>query len=223
MWEGEARRLLDGLLKLMQFFMNLLLCGHKTGAFKHRNSVCFLIGFCSDPYLWSWILGNDRNNNISGASGRDGFLRRVHGVALRDKVRSYEIRTALNVEPFSCELRDHRYIGSAVCSEWPTRDWRDESCWLKPRKRGSEVIQDLVWVTTYPTLLFSSWCGARRTVRNCGWPWDILKSRLGLHPHDSPQRKRIEINNILRYLLCSLVFKSARLAAEQVPQTARNN
>jgi len=27
-----------------------------------------------------------------------GFLRRVHGVALRDKVRSCEIRRALNVE-----------------------------------------------------------------------------------------------------------------------------
>ena len=159
MWEGEARRLLDGLLKLMQFFMNLLLCGHKTGAFKHRNSVCFLIGFCSDPYLWSWILGNDRNNNISGASGRDGFLRRVHGVALRDKVRSYEIRRALNVEPFSCELRDHRYIGSAVCSEWPTRDWREQVLLAKttekrfrgnPRPSLSDYISDfaflvLVW------------------------------------------------------------------------------
>jgi len=29
--------------------------------------------------------------------------------------------------------------------------------------------------------------------------------------------KMTEINNILRYLLYSLVFKSARLAAEQVP------
>jgi len=28
-----------------------------------------------------------------------GFLRRVHGVTLRDKVRSCEIRKALNVEP----------------------------------------------------------------------------------------------------------------------------
>jgi len=46
-----------------------------------------------------------------------GFLRRVHGVTLRDKVRSYEIRRALNVESFSTELRDHRYVGSAVCSE----------------------------------------------------------------------------------------------------------
>jgi len=34
----------------------LSLCGHKTGAFKHRRAVSFQIGLCSDPYLWSWIL-----------------------------------------------------------------------------------------------------------------------------------------------------------------------
>jgi len=43
-------------------------------AFKHRKAVSFQIGLCSDPYFWSWILGNDRRNIISGASGRDGIL-----------------------------------------------------------------------------------------------------------------------------------------------------
>ena len=62
------------LLKLTQFCVTLSLYGHKTGSFKHRKAVSFLIGFCSDPHLWSWILGTDRNNIISGASGRDGIF-----------------------------------------------------------------------------------------------------------------------------------------------------
>ena len=33
------------------------LCSDKTGAFKHRKAVSFQVGLCSDPYLWSSILG----------------------------------------------------------------------------------------------------------------------------------------------------------------------
>ena len=56
-----------------------------------------------------------------------GFLQRSHGVTLRDKVRSCEIRAALKVEPFSNELREHRYIGSAMSPECPTKDLRGKS------------------------------------------------------------------------------------------------
>jgi len=41
-----------------------------------------------------------------------GFLRRVHGVTLRDKVGSYEIRKVLNVEPlFRLETSQLRWFG----------------------------------------------------------------------------------------------------------------
>jgi len=36
---------------------------------------------------------------ISSTSGWDGILWRVHGMTLCEKVRNYEIRKALNVEP----------------------------------------------------------------------------------------------------------------------------
>ena len=49
----------------------LSLCSHKMEAFKHRKAVSFQIGLCSDPYLWSWILGNDRKNINSGVSAKD--------------------------------------------------------------------------------------------------------------------------------------------------------
>jgi len=51
-----------------------------------------------------------------------GFLRRVRGVTLRNKVRSCEIRRALNVNHFFSESRDPSHVGSAVCPEWPTKD-----------------------------------------------------------------------------------------------------
>ena len=51
--EGGARRFIHGLVKLTQFCVSLSLCGHKTGAFKHRSAVSFKIGLCSDLYLWS--------------------------------------------------------------------------------------------------------------------------------------------------------------------------
>jgi len=52
----------------------LSLCGHKTGAFKHCKSASFQIDLCSDPYLWSWILSNDRKNINSGASTTLGIF-----------------------------------------------------------------------------------------------------------------------------------------------------
>jgi len=47
------------------------------------------------------ILGIDRAEGILSQvqAAEMGFLRRVHGVTLRDKVRSCELLKALNIEP----------------------------------------------------------------------------------------------------------------------------
>jgi len=82
------------------------------------------------------------------------FLRRVHDVTLRDKVRSCEIRRVPNVEPFSSELREQRYIGSAMCPECPYKSSAGHVQLAKPtekRFRGhlrpslSDYISDLAW------------------------------------------------------------------------------
>jgi len=74
------------------------------------------------------------------------FLRRSHIVTLCDKVRSCEIRRALKVDPFSSELREHRYIGSALCPLCPTKDWRGKSSWteLSEIPVDREVFQALL-------------------------------------------------------------------------------
>jgi len=41
------------------------------------------------------------------------------------------------------QLRDHSHIGSAMCPEYHTKDWRGKSCWLNPRKGDSEVLLEL--------------------------------------------------------------------------------
>ena len=52
------------------------------------------------------------------------FLRRVHGVTLRDKVRSCEIHEALNADPFLIVQRYLSYDDLAKCPKCPRKDWR---------------------------------------------------------------------------------------------------
>jgi len=84
-WQ-KARRLIHGLSSAWA----LSLCGHKTGAFKRRKAVSFQIDLCSDPYLWSCILGNDRKNINPGASTKDRIFEkspRCDNGAYRDRLR----------------------------------------------------------------------------------------------------------------------------------------
>jgi len=69
----------------------------KTGTFKRHKVVSFLINLCSDPHHVheSWIM-NERMLSQMQAT-EIVFLRVVHGVTLRDKVRGCEIPKALNV------------------------------------------------------------------------------------------------------------------------------
>ena len=110
-------RLMDGLLKLTQFFMNLIALWSQNGSFQTPQIYVFksiIVPILTyDPE--SWVMTVIILSQVQAAEM--GFLRRVDGVTLRDKVGSGEIRRVLNVESFSSELRDHRYVGSTVCSE----------------------------------------------------------------------------------------------------------
>jgi len=71
---------------------------HETGAFKYSKAISFQTYLHSYHHLLSWILVNDWKNFIPNTNGSDGSLQRVHSVTLEDKVRSWEIRKALNVK-----------------------------------------------------------------------------------------------------------------------------
>jgi len=105
--------------------------------------------------LATGLLGSDRNN-ISSASGGEGFLRGIRGVTLHDKVRSCEIRRALNVEPHLLGIERAQisiYLFRPCSENSPTKGWRSKSNWLNPRKSGSEIIQGLGVANTPQILL----------------------------------------------------------------------
>ena len=77
---GKANAVLREFLYRFSVSVSLSLCGHKTGAFKHRKAVCFQISLCSYPYLLysheSWVM-TEKLSQVQAAEM--GFLRRVHG------------------------------------------------------------------------------------------------------------------------------------------------
>jgi len=63
---------------------------------------------------------------------------------------------------FSSKNRDLGCDGSILFPECPRNDWRSKSCWLKPRERGPEVVQEPGGVTASAIFLGRSWHGASR-------------------------------------------------------------
>ena len=96
---GRNKGLIKGMVKQTHFCVSFIALWSQNGSFQTLRSCQFSNQslFRSSPVVW--ILDNDWKNIIPSAIGRDGILRRVHGVTLRDKVRNCEIRGALNVEP----------------------------------------------------------------------------------------------------------------------------
>jgi len=147
--EGGARRLIHGLVKLTQFCVSFIVLWSQNGSFETPQSCQFL----NRSLFWfyghkSWVMAEKISSQVQAAD--IGFLPRVHGVTLRGKVRnpqSPECRTT------SSESRGPSYVGSSMCPECPTKDWRGTSCWLSPRESGPEVVQGPGGVTTSPTLL----------------------------------------------------------------------
>jgi len=65
-----------------------------------------------------------------------GYLRRVVGVALRDKEHRYEIGNAQDIKPLlRIERSQLQYVRSAMCPECPAKDWPRKS-WLQSTPKG---------------------------------------------------------------------------------------
>jgi len=104
------------------------------------------------------------------------------GVTLRDKVRSCEIRTSLNVE--------------LLYSECPMTDWRGKPCWLNPRVSDPDVVQGLGGVTASPTLFGPVLVWSKQNYLKL-----LLTVRFskfyGCCPHNHPREKSdMKMNNI---------------------------
>jgi len=100
-----------------------------------------------------WVMTERILSQMQAAEMR--FFRRVHGVTLRDNVCSCEMRRTLNVQPRLLRVMRPSYIGSAMCTDSPAKEWRNTSGWLNPRESGPDVVQGPGGVATSPTLLSS--------------------------------------------------------------------
>ena len=80
------------------------------------------------------------------------FWGRVHGVTLRDKVRCFEIRRAVNVEPLFIRIKRSQLRCFSHVSRMP-HDRLTRSCWLHPRESCPEIVQGPDEATTFLTLL----------------------------------------------------------------------
>jgi len=83
-----------------------------------------------------------------------GFLRRVHCVTLRDKVRSCEVRKALNVEPLlRIERSQLRWCGHVT--RMSQERLAKQALLTTPIGSGPEFVQGPGGVTTSPTFVGS--------------------------------------------------------------------
>ena len=128
-------------------------------------------------------------------------------MTLRDKVRSCEVRKAVNVDYFSGS-GDRSYVVSALCPQCTTKDWRVNSYWLYPRESGPGVVQGPHGMTTSPTLI--------------GPMTEVFRAILA---HEAPQRQsryenermKSQINNSLHTPYCRIFFFLSHRLAQKVP------
>jgi len=99
----------------------------------------------------SWVMTEKILSQVQAAEM--GFLRRVHVVTLRDKVRSSEIHKALNVEPLlRIERSQLHWFGHVSRMPHQRLVWQDllakpagKRRRGRPRTRWRDYISDLVW------------------------------------------------------------------------------
>jgi len=120
------------------------------------------------------------------------------------------------------ELADNSYIGSLMCPECPTKEFRGKFCWLSTRESGPEIAQVLVGVTTSPTLLGPVLLWSQENYLKLLFTVWYSKSSWGCFPATSLEGKRAWkwmkwITFFFSLLIDISSVSSAQLVSEQVP------
>ncbi len=118
-----------------------------------------LLDLRSNLHQWSWVLGNDRKNEIADMS----FLLRVSGLTLRNRAQSLHIQKRVSVEPLFLHIEiSLRWFGYLV--RMPP------GCFLvvgptRKRLRGRNVTRWRNYYTLELELYLSAGLGTRKK-----WP-----------------------------------------------------
>ena len=171
------------LLKLTQFCVSFIALWSQNGRFQTPQSCQFLNRslFRSSPMFPN--LGNDRND-------RKNIISRVHGVTLRDKVSSCEIRSVLNVKPLlriersqiCCVRHEYRMPHERLARQVQLGTPTGKRPRGHPRPRWSDYVSDLAWSRLG--------CEPSKTVWNCCWPWGIPSPSRAAPPWPSLEKRR---------------------------------
>ena len=105
-----------------------------------------------------------------------GFLRNVHGVTLRNKVRNCEISKVLKVEPLLHIARSQPlWVGHV--SKISQHRLARQVLLATPTGKRPRVRPRTRWVITSPTLLGPVLVWSQQNYQDCCWSWDILNLR----------------------------------------------
>ena len=99
-------------------------------------------------------MGNDRKSEIPSTGGRNGFLQKLSGLSLLDKVKSTDIRKSLNIEPLLPRIErsqlhwyghvtrmSHERTAKQPMDAFPSGK-RSSG---RPRTRWRNYVKDLAW------------------------------------------------------------------------------
>jgi len=86
--------------------------------------------------------------------------------------------------------RDLSYVGSAVCPEWPTKDWRGKFLLATPTRKQPYFVQQLGGLTTSSTL-FSPVCVELAVLSEIAVDLEVFWVSGGCSPRPSPEEKRV--------------------------------
>jgi len=152
-------------LSKCSFAWDPLLCGDKSGAFKHRKAVCFWIGFILiltyGCYFWVMTLFCYLKYEWKI---RDFY--RVHSVTLHFTVEKLAKSSILNHFLKHIEIS---CVGLTMCPECHGRVWQSNTCWLHLQEISPEVSQGPGGVTNSQPCLVLSSGEISRTIWNCCW------------------------------------------------------
>ena len=115
---------------------------------------------------------------------------------------------------FVSETRDASYVGTAMCPECPSVDWRGMSRWRRSRDRSPEVAQGSDVVNTFPTFLGSVLVWSSRNIWDSCWPWGITSMSRAAAPATFPTGHCYEHEWILRWWLHRIPYSRVSFSGD---------
>jgi len=208
--KSGARRLIYRLVELTQFWVSFFALLSQNGSFQTPQSCHFLNrslfpSFLMVMNLLSWL----KIYYLECKQQKWDFCEKstVWNFATKSVGVNFDVPVSWMSSYFS-ETRDPSYIGSAMCPECPTNDWRGKVCWLNPWESGWELVQGPGGMSTFTSLLGYILVWSQQiylrlllTVRCFAYSWGCCHPNQRKCGHESEWMNKVYNANIWRNCL----------------------